>query len=743
MALTSLAVCHIYLGDPHRAASFITKARFACEDGGLSSASAELDAITAHVDYMRGDLASALRLARRASQYSVQNGLQRLSSDCAETEALILLSLGVLQDAERRAGDLLSGFANLGLKTGQAKALTILGLCATRRGRYDKALALHTRAKQLFEHGQNRESANQASLDQASCLFEAGKHVAADSIVRQLLDILDHNTSSPVRLSSYLLLSKILLERGELEEALNLAEAALARFSVLDRAPMEAEALYLFARIHELMGDPLMAYNGYLRCENCVARMRRQLTPGYLRTSFLSNKESLYEDIFSVALLIGMGSNRLFEHAERAKSRTLAELIAQDAKSPWEATRTVESAELGEAWASLRTSMNRIEDIRTSVGPHAAERIEELATRVTAAERATLRLIGNEANPQGNPVHADDIGATLPARTSLVEFYFARGTIFAFHVTNGCCELLRIGEADRAHRLQRLLQFQLRTRPFGTKGNAYGTSLLSYLKELYDLLWRPLLSQVDAPNLIIVPHSFLHQLPFHALFDGREFLIDRHAVTYSPSAQVFQATRSRHRRPPGKGSVVVGSSDPRAPMISSEVRTVGEMLSEPRILVDGQATKAHLLHNLRNASLIHIAAHGAFSPTDPSASAVGLDDGPLTVGELQELQLRAELVVLSGCETGRNVTKGTDDVLGLTQALLQAGARSAVVSLWNVDDESTASFMRLFYAQLRCKKDRANALRDAQLLHRKTHDHPFFWAPFVLVGDPTELPTPL
>jgi CHAT domain-containing protein len=66
-----------------------------------------------------------------------------------------------------------------------------------------------------------------------------------------------------------------------------------------------------------------------------------------------------------------------------------------------------------------------------------------------------------------------------------------------------------------------------------------------------------------------------------------------------------------------------------------------------------------------------------------------------------------------------------------------------VVSLWNVDDESTASFMRLFYAQLRCNKDRANALRDAQLLHRVTHDHPFFWAPFVLVGDPTELPTPL
>ena len=95
----------------------------------------------------------------------------------------------------------------------------------------------------------------------------------------------------PSGCSSCLLLSKILVERGEFDEALKLAEAALARFSVLDRAPLEAEALYLFARIHELMGDPLMAYNGYLRCEHCIARMRRQLTPGYLRTSFLSDKD--------------------------------------------------------------------------------------------------------------------------------------------------------------------------------------------------------------------------------------------------------------------------------------------------------------------------------------------------------------------------------------------------------------------------------------------------------------------
>ena len=148
---------------------------------------------------------------------------------------------------------------------------------------------------------------------------------------------------SPLSFSSSLLLSRIFLERGELDEALKLAEATLARLSVLDRTPMEAEALHLFARIHELIGNHPIAYNAYLRCERRIAHMRRQLTPGYLRTCFLSDKEVLYEDIFSLARSVGMASNQLFEHAERAKSRTLAELLPKEFSSPSEVANTARS----------------------------------------------------------------------------------------------------------------------------------------------------------------------------------------------------------------------------------------------------------------------------------------------------------------------------------------------------------------------------------------------------------------
>jgi CHAT domain-containing protein len=259
---------------------------------------------------------------------------------------------------------------------------------------------------------------------------------------------------------------------------------------------------------------------------------------------------------------------------------------------------------------------------------------------------------------------------------------------------------------------------------------------MEHLEELHELLWSPISSHLDVRHLVIVPHGFLHQLPFHALFDGQQFLIERHAITYSPSAGVFHATRGRRHATDVNGSLVIGSSDHNAPEMSGEAKGVANLLPDARVFLDGQATKARLLPELPNARLIHIASHGAFSPTDPSASALQLWDGPLTVKELQELHLQAELVVLSGCETGRSVTKGSDEILGLTQALLQAGARSALVSLWKVDDHSTAEFMSLFYSQLRTTPNRAEALRNAQLLQRQVRSHPYFWAPFILVGDP-------
>ncbi|MBI2509532.1 MAG: CHAT domain-containing protein [Betaproteobacteria bacterium] len=137
---------------------------------------------------------------------------------------------------------------------------------------------------------------------------------------------------------------------------------------------------------------------------------------------------------------------------------------------------------------------------------------------------------------------------------------------------------------------------------------------------------------------------------------------------------------------------------------------------------------------------IHLATHGKFQAESPLDSGLmlardGENDGLLRVGELYSMDLDAELVTLSACETGLGKVDNGDDVVGLTRGFLYAGARSIVASLWSVEDRATAELMKAFYEGLQGAGKR-DALRQAQLKTRAAFPHPYFWAAFQLVGRP-------
>jgi CHAT domain-containing protein len=132
--------------------------------------------------------------------------------------------------------------------------------------------------------------------------------------------------------------------------------------------------------------------------------------------------------------------------------------------------------------------------------------------------------------------------------------------------------------------------------------------------------------------------------------------------------------------------------------------------------------------------LIHIATHGNFRPDNPMFSGIRLSDGYLYLYELYHMQLSAELVTFSGCATGLNVVAAGDELLGLIRGALYAGARSLMLSLWDVNDRSTAEFMTLFYRRLGQSKNNAATLGEAAKELRERYPHPYYWAPFVLVG---------
>jgi CHAT domain-containing protein len=174
--------------------------------------------------------------------------------------------------------------------------------------------------------------------------------------------------------------------------------------------------------------------------------------------------------------------------------------------------------------------------------------------------------------------------------------------------------------------------------------------------------------------------------------------------------------------------------DDRAPFITGEVEAVARLLPQAELRIGAEASIAALRTLGRDARFVHIATHGRFREDNPLFSGIRLGDQYLTLHDLYGLRLPADLITLSGCGTGLNVVAAGDELRGLVRGLLAAGARSLLVSLWDVNDRSTAEFMKLFYTALGAGRNKAAALRVAATELRRQYEHPHYWAPFVLVG---------
>jgi CHAT domain-containing protein len=240
--------------------------------------------------------------------------------------------------------------------------------------------------------------------------------------------------------------------------------------------------------------------------------------------------------------------------------------------------------------------------------------------------------------------------------------------------------------------------------------------------------WRDLAGRLVAPVLPLaaegellwfVGHDALHLLPLHAapLGDDDAVILDRHPVCYAPSATVMHFCQ-RKQRPSRRSAFVVG--DPRGdlPYAALEAEAVGRAFDAAPLLQTG-ATRDGVIEGLRTggADVLHFACHGFFDEEQAMQSGIALADRNLTAQDLLGLELAPSVVTVSACRSGMQERRPGDELLGLTRALLYAGAPSVVVTLWPIDDLSTQLVMEAFYANLRCDRplSLAAALRAAQL----------------------------
>ncbi|MDE3167685.1 MAG: CHAT domain-containing protein, partial [Acidobacteriota bacterium] len=357
-------------------------------------------------------------------------------------------------------------------------------------------------------------------------------------------------------------------------------------------------------------------------------------------------------------------------------------------------------------------------------------------------DRLGRLLADARAEAPGNtgPLALETIQAAIPPGAILLEYYIARGALYATILDGRSLEIVPLGRAEEIRARMRLLRFQVsRFRLGGDYRRAVGEgsdlAANSHLAELYADLIAPLRARLEtAAHLVVAPHDFLHHLPFHALLAPDGYLIDRFKVTYTPSATVFALGARPPAGPAAEGSLVFGIPDRLAPHIEQEARAAAALLPSARLFLGEDATGEAFRSHAPASRFIHIATHGLFRRDNPLFSAIRLGDSHLTLLDLYRLPLRADLVTLSGCSTGLNLVVGGDELIGLMRGLLLAGTHNVLVSLWDVNDRTTADFMSNFYRFFNASSDMPGALREAIRDLRATYPHPYHWAPFLLAG---------
>jgi CHAT domain-containing protein len=372
--------------------------------------------------------------------------------------------------------------------------------------------------------------------------------------------------------------------------------------------------------------------------------------------------------------------------------------------------------------------------------------VAALREKSRQTERELLELLRESSPEDGNgasrqaavALTVERIRQKLPADALILEYFQVQGRLVVFLLSHSQMKFVSLADLSEVSTLMELLQYQLAKPHLGAEyvrifGDKLLQSIRIHLENLYNVLIAPIRDWLSAAHLIIAPHGILHMLPFQALFDGARYLIEEFTVSYAPSASVYAVCQARSA-PTENRSLILGIPDESVPLVQEEVQAVAGSLPNAELFLGEKATEECLRDMGQRSRFIHIATHGYFRRDSPMFSGIRLGDSYLSLYDLYQLRLPAELVALSGCSTGLNVVAAGDELLGLARGIIHAGAQTSLLTLWDVQDRSMAQLMKHFYEQLAGAENKAQALQKAMLLLKSEQPHPYYWAPLVLIG---------
>jgi CHAT domain-containing protein len=720
--------------------------------------------------YLLGEYNKALRLLQEAREVVAANGLIPLLITGDFFIGNCYLELGRYEEAVSQAKTLLSFLAarDMALTWNSLQANYMLGRAYIALAEYEEAHQALEQAQAIAEKLEAHAFIHFVDLRLAE-IYLAGAQL--DLARPKLNAILGTAENLQVILQAKLLLAHLETRGNNHARAGELAQEVIANFEEQKIYGGLYQGRNLLGEIAEAQADVTAALDHYEAAIAHLEHLRGRIETE-TRSLFLRSKEHAYESAVILSLETGQ-PGRAFNLAERVKSRALAELVGNGMDIRIKVRHPADRALVTEI-EQLRLRHNNLTSRLAHwqagpVGPSPEERLpsetarEDWLQQTLECEKQLAEL--TQRLQVRNAGYAEDATLATAYRPfdqtllgpdeGLLEYYVARGEVLAFLVTaSGVTPVRRLCSLAQLNRQLGLFRLNLA----GTVKNLADASGLdpavlaqrqksllansrALLNKLYLTLFAPLQPYLkEVRRLTVVPHGSLHYLPFHALYDAgndRYLLESFDELTYLPAASLLAVCRERASRGSGDGSLVLGFSNRGAlPCAVEEARLVGQTLNT-EALVEEAASLANFRQNAATRKILHLATHGRYREDAPLFSSLLLADGELTVHELLNMELQASLVTLSACETGLGALSGGDEVQGLSRACLYAGASSLALSLWRVDDRAGQMLMQEFYQGLLQGLGKGAALRQAQLqlMRRPAYSHPFYWAPFVLIGD--------
>jgi CHAT domain-containing protein/tetratricopeptide (TPR) repeat protein len=754
MSENSLANTYAELNNFHKAEKFYASALSHAQEARMFVTQAEIEASIGNLALFRGRFDQALKfleLSRRKYE-TLDMPHQSL---IAELEiADIYLELNLTKEAREIYERIADRLKEVKMQGEEARARANFGRVAVLQNETETARRELKKSAQLYVLEKNKIGAAAVKLSEATLELELGNYRQTVRLAQQAKSFLKQFEYTRFELTARWLEAEALrnLDVSNAQTRKNLLDI-YAESIKQEQANTAQAAQISLGRLAIAQNDYRQAEKHFRQAIKLIETLRAPLAAEEFRMAFLANKLAPYENLAKIYLKENK-FRKAFLTIENARSRVLAENLGgniQEADSgqdkiPLKLQKKLETLREELNWFYSR--INRADESEiANLQWEAKKREKQIADvmRQIESTRSAARSDSSDINLHGKNTARSETATfkqlqnQLGKQKALIEFVKFEGYFSAFIVTDRKIRFMTdLAKETEIVALLEGLQFQFDALRYGAKNLVRHLDELKkradfYLRKLYEKLIAPLEKFLGKRNLVIVPVGTLHYVPFHALTDGDNYLIQMREIVYSPSATVWRVLASKPIQKL-KTALLIGFADERIPLVNAEIEILSEIFRNSKNFTGEAASFSAFTRNAPNFDILHFACHGNFRPENPLFSSLQLADGWVTVRDICSQNLKAEIVTLSACETGLNKIFAGDEILGLARGFLSAGASSLVLSLWTVNDEATTFLMKNFYTELKIGKTAAQALQIVQRSFIERGLHPYFWSPFALIG---------